>query len=445
MLDRLKYYAQRARELSQTGELGGAIRARVLSWPATLKFIAQQAGKRTCKEYSADLPAGMNARKITVRLSVPALPIRASLVFSEHVMDESGSATSTLLALATGAFGISHDLGRSWRVVKIKDHKKHRFVQIKSIGNGEFLMQGIPPQNGASKLLPLDLFVVDERGNVLVKHAAHSHRWHGCRAMETAGGTMMFAENISNRFVARKRPLSSRVWRSRDRGRTWQAVFEQNGDQIRHFHFLQPRPGHPGEWWLTSGDLPHECHVWITRDDGGTWEDVSKPGKDLVRVSGQEFKRDMFRLTDLFWWGDEVIWGTDDILGRSDPPGARVFRSVAGGRLEPELVGRGKWHFRNVVDIGDYLLFISQRSNADNPPPEDRRPGVYLVSKHDGGRGAGLVHLFDLESYPSADGPGFTFSKASRAAVNGTFFSYRSSHDVFPAGHRMLEWNVRLE
>ena len=57
-----------------------------------------------------------------------------------------------------------------------------------------------------------------------------------------------------------------------------------------------------------------------------------------------------------------------------------------------------------------------------------------------------FVHLFDLDSFPSEKrAVGFTFSRASRAAKDGVFFSYRSDEDVFHGDHNLLEWRVRLE
>jgi len=379
-----------------------------------------------------------------LRLSVPYVAKNPRVSFSDHVMDQKDRMTNTVLATMTGGIAVSRDLGKTWKIIKVDGHSDHRFINVKDIGEGEFLIQTIPPETRASRLAPLDLLVVNEDGKVLAKHAAHSHRWHGPRSAAIVGGTIMFAEYLSNNIVDGKRPVGCKVWRSRDRGRSWQIVMQKTGEEVRHFHFLQPRPGYENQWWLTSGDLPQECHVWVTWDDGDSWDDISVPEQERIEVSGVRYKRDLFRLTDLAWQGGNVIWGTDDYMGGSKPPGARVFRSVVGRHLAPELVGTGKWHFRNVVDVGDYLLFLSQRSTSSNAP-EDKRPGVYLVPKQPVAGAPAMVHVCDLDAYPTRDRPGFTFSKASRAAVNGTFFSYRSGEDVFPAGHKILEWNVSFE
>jgi hypothetical protein len=441
----VRFYVQRARELRASGQLRHAIVSRLRGLRMAARFNAEQAVARTYKEYSAALPAGYPARKITLRISVPFPGKKPHIAFSDHVMDEQYRMTDTVLATFKGGFAISRDLCKTWKIVPVKGHAGHIFINIRDIGQGEFLIQTIPPKHRASKVAPLDLLVVDDRGNVLVRHPAHSHRWHGSRSAAILGRTIMFAEYLSNNPVDGKRPVDCKVWRSRDRGRNWEIVFEQPGDKVRHFHFLQPRPGYEDQWWLTSGDHPNECHVWATRDDGDSWNDISLPKRDRIEASGEFYRRDLFRLTDLAWLDGDVVWGTDDYMKDCNPPGARVFRSAIGRRLEPELIGVGRWHFRSIVDVGDYLLLLSQRSNIEAVPDGLKKPSVYLMPKKAVPGTPRMTHVCDLDIYPSRDRPGFTFSKASRAAVDGTFFTYRSSEDVFPAGHRILEWNVRLE
>jgi hypothetical protein len=444
MWHQLRSYVQRGRRLAQSGELADAIRVRFRSWHQTLQFNAGQIIEKQYKEYSADLPAGLAARKITLRLSVPKLPLRPVFAFADHVVDEAGKMTDTVLAVTAGGFAISRDRGKTWKRITVKQYSGCRFAQIISLGDGEFLANVVPAGSEGSKTALLDLLVLNERGDVLVRHAAQGHRWHGCRGIHSSNGTLMYAEYPSNMLVKRRRPSACRVFRSRDRGRTWKVVFEQTGLQIRHFHFLQTRPNFAGEWWLTSGDFPHESRIWVTRDDGDSWASVTASLPERVQIDGTAFDHSMFRSTDLVWMDDHIVWGTDDPLLEADPPGARVFRSKADMTLAPELVGVGKWHFRNAVDIGDFILFLAQRSNQPNPSPEDNRPSVYLMPKKPVPGIPSLLFLFSLDAYPSRRSPGFTFSKASRAAIDGTFFSFRSSEDVFPAGHRILEWNVRL-
>jgi hypothetical protein len=260
--------------------------------------------------------------------------------------------------------------------------------------------------------------------------------------VDYADGTLMYAEYPANGRGAERIP--SRVFRSRDRGRSWKVVFERSGAEIRHFHFLQARPNHTGEWWLTSGDAPRESHVWVTHDDGDTWDDVSEQLPEQLFFGGRAYKRDLFRLTDLAWEGDAIVWGTDDaFLTGERAPGATVFRSPAGSILAPEFLGRGKWEFRNMIDVGNFWIFVTQGGNQPNAPREDRMPGVFLMPKSSVESALPLVHLFDIDVYAMTT-TGFTYSRASRTAKDGTFFTYRRSTDVFPSGHNLLRWDVEF-
>ncbi|HVV64908.1 MAG TPA: hypothetical protein VHC42_05530 [Rhizomicrobium sp.] len=398
-------------------------------------------------EYSAQLPGGFGARRIVIELAAAAgLPARPGFAFADHVTDEAGRPTDKVIAVAKGRVAISCDLGRSWSIVKLKGHEHRHVVDAKSIGRSELLVQTSAYASENNRRPHVDLLVASESGDVLAEHTQFSHRWHGCRAVDLAGETLMFAEYPGNRPIANARPWSPHVFRSRDRGRSWEVAFVRSGAQIRHFHFLQARPGAPGEWWLSSGDHPHECHIWVSKDDGRSWSDATEELPERFTVDGVAYRHDAFRLTDLAWIGDEVVWATDDTLGASRPPGARVFRSRSEAPLAPRFVGLGKWHFRSLVDIGEFLLVISQRSNRQQASALDRRPGVYLMPKIPKPGGPCFLHLFDLSTFPSGPRPaGFTYSKASRAAKDGVFFTYRSDEDVFNGGHKLLRWRVRWE
>ena len=445
MLQKLRHMIRRGRELAAKGQLADAITARARSWIAARRFSAQAQKGLIYKEYSATLPDGLTAKKITLRLSVPPVPARPIYWFSEHVQTATGEMTDTVLVCGTGGFAISQDLGKTWRRVKIRARRGQKLIHVKSIGESEYLVQIIRPGTEGSKTAPVDMLVVDDKGRVLAEHLSVGHRWHGCRAVDFRDGTLMYAEYANNIPVNGRRPSTCRVMRSRDRGRSWQPVFERGPEQIRHFHFLQSRPGVPREWWLTAGDLPHECRIWRSTDDGDSWSDLTPANDIALKFAHTDFTQSIFRLTDLVWEDDEIIWATDDNLASVDPPGARVFRSRIGPVLKPELVGTGKWHFRNIVDLGDFYLLTAQRSNERNPAPEDRKPGVYIMPKKPVPGVPSLIFLFNPDSYPSRATAGFTFSKASRGIKGDTFFTFRSSEDVFPAGHRILEWKVILE
>jgi hypothetical protein len=250
----------------------------------------------------------------------------------------------------------------------------------------------------------------------------------------------MYAEYPRNRET---KVSPSRVFRSRDRGRSWEAVFEQSAEQVRHFHFLQPRLGSPGEWWLTSGDAPHQSKIWVTHDDGDTWRDLT--ANSPLTLDGTTYPRSLFRLTDLFWNGSEVIWGTDDVLpGLGTDAGARVFRSSISSTLVPQPVGRVRWAIRSLVEVGDFLFVLTQGSNQPDTPRAQNRPGVFLMPKHPAGSGPELHQLFDIDDYTGnpAAGRGFTYSRASRSALDGTFFTYRAPYQGLPLPHQILKWEV---
>jgi hypothetical protein len=394
------------------------------------------------REYSADLPDGFGAKRITIQISLPRLPMQRVFSFTEHVTDEEGRPTERVIATGAGGWAISNDLGRSWKRIEVKGREKHHFHHAKWIGQSELLVQASAARGDGQGKPLIDLLVVSENGKVLAEHPNQGVRWHGCRAVDQARGTLMYAEYPRNKPVEGKRLASGRVFRSRDRGRSFEVVFERSGAEIRHFHFLQARREVPGEWWLTSGDAPHESHIWVSKDDGDTWSDVTAALPNHLQVDGTTYERDAFRLTDLAWFGDDVIWGSDDDLHSARPPGAAVFRAKADGAFAPAFVGRGRWHFRNIIDVGECFILLSQRSNQIGASAEALRPGVYLLHKRNGT----FTHLFDLDTFPTDQRvAGFTFSRASRAAKDGTFFSYRSDEDVFDGGQKILEWKVLFE
>jgi hypothetical protein len=150
------------------------------------------------------------------------------------------------------------------------------------------------------------------------------------------------------------------------------------------------------------------------------------------------------------WDGDEMIWGSDDALSNAvehtSPSaskragGSRVFRADLSAGTMPAVLGYCGPEIRNIVDIGDFYVLITQST----PRFADNKPQVFLLAKHAGEPEANVAHLFNVERF--ADGPtGFTYSLASRRASNGVFFSYRKPTDVFKAQNRILKWQFEFE
>jgi hypothetical protein len=398
---------------------------------------------RYSRVYKVALPPGYPASSVEVTISVPAIPPRPQLEFADHVMDEDGRATDLVLASAMGGFGLSHDLGRSWKYVKVEPAADKRVVHVKRIAPDQYLLQvteRIPDRSAARRI---EILVVNEEGTVLAANGLPASPWHGCRSVDIAGGVLMFCEYPHE--IPNARPDqrdTSRVWRSRDLGRSWDVVFEVA--DIRHFHFLQSRPGKPKEWWLTSGDGLDESRIWVSKDDGESWRDVTAAYSTMIPLDGAQYPKTLFRLTDLCWAGDEVAWGTDDFLYaiKGAPMGSRMFRSPCEDMLVPGVVGRSKWQIRNMVDVGDFFFILTQGGNKPDATMEEKMPGVFLMPKRTPVDAPALVHLFDVDVHSQVR-TGFTYSRAGRAAKDGTFFSYRGSTDAFPTGHKMLRWDVR--
>jgi hypothetical protein len=390
------------------------------------------------RTYAAPLPTGFGYLAARITLSIPQLPAYPLVEFAEHVADESGRATDTVLATFPRGFALSNDLGVNWEYVRIRGWRDHRVIHVKAIGRGEFLIQAVPSRPYPSQLRSIALLVVDQSGRVLAANRLEGSRWHGCRSVDIAGDTLMYAEypyDSDDPFS--KERFESRVFRSRDRGRSWEIVRREN--TVRHFHLLQARPGTRGEWWLTSGDEPGECHIWVSRDDGDSWTSLTDSFGDSIAIGNERFRRTLFRLTDLAWQENEVVWGTDDCLRAAGVRGARVVRSPAAPPLLPEIAGRTPWEIRSLVDIGEAYIFLTQGCARPDNGRNDG-PGVYLMPKRPGGE---LAHLFDIAVH-STIRTGFTYSRASRAAKDGVFFTFRTSTDAFPFGHKILKWEVSL-
>jgi hypothetical protein len=252
-----------------------------------------------------------------------------------------------------------------------------------------------------------------------------------------------YPDNDANAGTAPAPHRPSRVWRSRDFGRSWEIVREERN--IRHFHFLQANPAAPREWWLTSGDAAAESRIWKSDDDGDTWIDQTDKFGATITIGDETFSRRLFRLTDLAWLGDEIIWGSDDVLRHHDggakatknKPGSRVFRGNPVTGTAPAILGYCGPEVRNIVDVGAFRVVLTQSTHhlADAGDPRA------FVMTHDG---SGFSPLFEVKRR-KPERTGFTYSRASRCAKDGIFFTFRGARDVFDAPNRILKWQVTFD
>ena len=396
-------------------------------------------------EFVTALPDGFGAKRAVTRLSIPDMPGGHFFSFSDHVVDDRRRATNTVLAPSTGRVAISNDLGVTWREVKIRGFGRYPIIHARALASGNMLLQATDPSYTGSAELKCVILVVSQSGDVLFCARVDGGYWHGPRAVDEAGGTIMYAEYTPNRTgpYGNDLALPSRVRRTRDGGATWSIVFETAS--IRHFHVLQARPGRPGEWWLTSGDRETESRIWRSTDDGDTWADLTERFGLRLRLGQHKFSRRIFRLTDLVWSGDSVVWGADDPLekiGGGDgvaplPPGARTFRWNPDGDAVPENLGYCGPPVRNIVELPEHYLLITQGLH----PPNSNRPRALLMRKDGVG---GVVTLFEIDKF-SRRMPSFTQSRASRVAKDGVFFTARSAEDVFDHPQRILRWEIKLD
>jgi hypothetical protein len=306
------------------------------------------------------------------------------------------------------------------------------------------VLQAVEPDQA---VLPPDemvhLIVADLDGKVLHQSQLRGARWHGPRAIDISGDILMYAEYTRN--GPRQGPTmrkSSRVFRSRDFGRSWEIVRDEAG--VRHFHFLQARPDAMGEWWLASGDGEAESRIWKSVDDGNSWIDQTAAFGGRVTIGDLTLSRRLFRLTDLIWDDGNIVWGCDDALRsatRSDgptqtaAPGSRVFRGTPASGEPPAILGVCGPEVRNMVQVEEHYFLLTQCSPFGDSIP----PSVFLMP----GSRAAPMRLFDIGQY-STKNAGFTLSRASRSARNGVFFTYCPARQVFNHPQEILKWEVEF-
>ena len=403
------------------------------------------------KTYEIVLPEGFGAARARIRLCVPKMPGGHVYAFSEDGRSEAYNGIDRVVACTRGGFAYSEDRGLNWKAVRLKPFARFPMVRSRLLPNGEILLVAADPDSRdpwadrGNRLIVADLL-----GNILHAEKMQGPGWHGPRAVDVSGETLMYAEYPWNgdRDNCDAAHIASRVWRSRDFGRSWHAVFEQKS--VRHFHYLQARPGVAGEWWLTSGDAPAESRIWKSSDDGDTWIDQTDTFGSSITIGDCKFSRSVFRLTDLVWAGDDIIWGSDDALndavevagGFAPEPsrGSRLFRADPSRGIAPTVLGLCGPEVRNIVDVGKFYVVMTQSS----PHFANNMPRVFLLSKPTADCDPVLVHLFDIDRF-SNDRSAFTSSIASRCSGNGVFFTYRRPTDVFRAPDRILRWQVEFE
>jgi SAM-dependent methyltransferase len=402
------------------------------------------------REYRRDVDPAFGFSSIKLTLTIPSVPASGRLAsFAEHI-----AGTGTVVGTMPGGVLVSEDMGENWQAIAFPDVPDVEFENCFTTGSGVHLLQTKTEDAfDGNPGTPSVIHRFAPNWSYLGAVPIGDHRWHGTSSIGQHGDTIIWAEYPNNRGNhtpgKEDQAISPRVFRSRDDGATWETIFSQTGGEIRHFHTLLADPHVPGQWWLSSGDRPHECRVWLSRDDGDSWIDITnlKPDVDL---NAQAYPQSVQRYTDIWLGKDRVIWGSDDWLGSpkniklSDAPdignqrrsGSRMFLSDRVVPLQPRNLGWIGNPVRSIIDAGPALIATTEAKYDVLT-----RPQICLVAKD----GQPLVQELMTIGVAGNESSGFTFSRSSHAAVNGTFFTFRSSRDLGQYATRILQWHVEFD
>ena len=414
--------------------------------------------------YSTPVDPAYGFKRVVLKLSCPAVPLIGQYAgFAEHAYDSKNRAsTDSVVAVQAGGVLASEDLGKSWDYVTTPETGKIPLWNAYTMADKTRLLQGLGPQSPQSPRgepdLDAPIFRCDANWKVIERVQPAKANWQGTRAIDELDGTLIFAEYPENlikysaEYIAAPEKFThlaedSRVFRSRDGGRTWTCVFSKTAAEIRHFHTVIADPWAPGHWWISSGDAVSECRVWRSTDDGISWtEATGDASAPTPGPAGGELKQALYRHTDAQILENALIWGSDDYLAPGEykayvdaPPGmaqtgSRVFSSPKTSPLVPTALGFVGNPIRSIIDVGPGYLIVSEAKNLSHWS----RPQVCLLSKTEPYL---LTEIATIDNFTDR-GTGMTFSRASRAAKNGTFFSFRNGYDVFAEGSRILKWEV---
>jgi hypothetical protein len=400
--------------------------------------------------YSVPVDSAFGFSRVVVSLTLPSGANTGR--FGEHVWDElKQESTPMVIAVYSDGVAVSEDNGFEWRHISLPDVKGLNVRSCFTTSAGTHLLHAI---KDADENLVLLRFSSD--WTLLDRQELARSSWHARGAIGERGGVLMFAEYPDNTSKYKVEDggelgpedealLSSRVYRSIDDGETWSVVFEKDWREIRHFHTMVPDPYETGVWWLSSGDRHKECRVWRSGDGGVNWQEATNPEPQVELGPVQHLAQACHRQTDVYITRDELFWGADDWLGGATGEledllgrrtGSRFFVSPKSERLDPKLVGWAGNPVRTLTDVGPALIATTEAKHISRIG----NPQVFLISKENFSLS---TELFRVPNFRDG-GCGFTYSRASRAARDGIFYSHRSEKDVFDRPGNILRWQVEF-
>lgn len=390
------------------------------------------------KTWEFDLASEHGERRYVLEAAIPDFPYRDEVsagrrvYFADHPMDEHGNPKDTVISVGMGCVFVSLNLGRDWEKISIKDFERSNFVNAYQLPSGNIILQerGWNPNSGKPVQSHGRIVTLSKDYSVCSVTANDVSQWHGSRSIGSKNGTTMYANYALNAPKTNiQERIESSVYRSTDDGMSWQRTFSTK--EIRHFHTLQPDPGKEGVWWLTSGDVSDACRIWQSRDDGLTWNERTNDFMSLAKEAGI-CKQEILRQTDLHFFNDSLLWGTDDRLSQ----GSQLFllnnrfqfdSIVPCAKLGPEI--------RNIIWHEDMFLVFAQGSRFK----DFSTPSIWAFTLADPSHAT----LIFKDENPSSKISGFSFSVASSRSKDGVFFSKRGADDLLSLpGVHIVRWTL---
>lgn len=150
-----------------------------------------------------------------------------------------------------------------------------------------------------------------------------AHNMDSCVSKDNNSRITMFAE------YGKDDPYEYYVWKTIDKGVTWQKVFTKKGGngvygggEIKHFHTMQVDP-FTKDWWLSSGDIDGHCNIWRSQDEGVSWNLLFNDGQ-TTRLLGFVFEK------------NEIYYGMDSSNSATVP--SQIYK-INRADMSREVVG----------------------------------------------------------------------------------------------------------
>jgi len=210
--------------------------------------------------------------------------------------------------------------------------------------------------------------------------------WKEAGPVDVGGRTRALAVDINDPNTIIAGGVSGGIWKSTDKGATWQ--MKSTTSQVLSVTTIaqDPRSGHTNTWYYASGewngasasDRAYSAYftgggIYKSIDNGETWNLLpNNTGKDPTTWDSE------------FDWVSKIIVNgtTGSVFISSNPIG--IYKSDNGGEsFTPLLAGIGEHNYSDIVVASDGTLIASLSSPYQGDSPQNT-PGIYK-STNDGG------------------------------------------------------------